>query len=126
VDVVLEAVAALDNFDDAFTGVTFSGIPNLVPLTANYNGTPVERSTTRTFTRDKSYFSDTIPAVEGATWAKKITRIILPSNELDTKDDKNKAIVFTVNLKDKYNPSCELKIASDPVDYSLPNNTKLD
>lgn len=126
VDVILEAVATESNFDDAFEGVTFSGIPNLVPLTAHYNGSSVKHNITRTFTRDTKYISDMLPTVEGATWAKKITRIILPSNELEEKEDKEKAIVFTINMKDKYNPSTELKIASNPANYSLPNNTKLD
>ena len=29
-------------------------------------------------------------------------------------------------MGDNYNPSCKLKIASNPVNYSLPKNTKLD
>ena len=33
VEVLLEAK---DNFDEVFEGITFSNIPNLVPLTENY------------------------------------------------------------------------------------------
>ena len=35
VEVLLEAK---DNFDEVFEGITFSNIPNLVPLTENYVG----------------------------------------------------------------------------------------
>lgn len=125
IEVVLESQ---DDFGDAFKGITFSKIPDRVPLTANYEGEEVERNVVRTFTvaDDGSYFSNGTPTIEGGKWAKKVTRIILPASELETKDDKSKAIVFTVNMESSYSPSCELKIVSYPVDYSLPINTKLD
>ena len=125
VDVVLEAA---DNFDDIFNGVIFSGIPNLIPLTAQYSGSTIERNVTRNFTlrEDGDYFSSVTPNIPGMNWARKITRIILPSNELERKNDPANAVVFTVDMEDSYNPSCELKINSEPVDYNLPKNTKLD
>lgn len=126
VDAVLVAVSAAADFDDSFEGVTFSGIPNLVPLTAAYNGPAVEHTITRKFTRDTKYISDTTSSVEGTTWAKRISRIVLPANELETKDAKDKAVNFTINMKGKYSPSTDLKISSNPVNYSLPINTKLD
>ena len=125
VDVVLEAA---DNLDDIFNGVIFSGIPNLIPLTAQYSGSTIERNVTRNFTlrEDGDYFSSVTPNIPGMNWARKITRIILPSNELERKSDPVNAVVFTVDMEDSYNPSCELKINSEPVDYNLPKNTKLD
>lgn len=129
VEVLLEAE---DDFDEVFEGVTFSNIPNWVPLTANYvadsEETKVKWEEIRKFTRedDGNYFSDGTPAT-GNAWAKKVSRIILPANELSSVDEKEKAVVFTVNMGKNYSPSCELKIAPEPtVNYSLPVNTMLD
>lgn len=125
VDVVLEAK---DNFDEALKGVTFSNVPDMVPLTANYTGPAIKRNVVRTFTQSEnaSYFSDTSVTSENATWAKKISRIILPSNELEAVGDRDKAVIFIVDMGSNYSPSCELKINSNPINYSLPINTKLD
>lgn len=122
IDVLLKAV---EDLDAIFTGVTFSNLPDKVPLTANYNGT-VNRNLTRSFTLsgNSDYFSDTTVVESGIVWAKNVARIIVPSNEFTPVDNKNNAMVFTVNLEGKYNPYCELKIASS--DYSIPRNTKLD
>lgn len=124
VEVILEAE---DNYDAVFSGVIFSNLPDLVPLTAGYSG-PIPRNTIRKFSlsEDGSYFSNATPGISGMNWAKKITRVILPSSEPESKDDKTKAVVFTLNMGENYNPACELMIASNPVDYSLPGNTKLD
>jgi len=126
VDVVLEAE---DDLEDAFTGVILTKIPDAVPLTANYSGT-IGHTVMRTLTKadDGSYFSNTTPSA-GNSWAKKISRIIIPANELKTEaeEDIDNAVVFTVNMgTGKYSPHCELKIASSPDNYSLPINTKLD
>lgn len=125
VDVTLEAE---NNFDAALKGVIFSNLPNRVPLTADYNGPAIERNVTRAFTvsEDGNYFSDATPGTPGANWAKKVNRIILPSSEPESKEDRTKAVVFTVDMGDNYSPSCELKISQTPVNYSLPINTKLD
>ena len=122
IDVTLKAV---EDLDAIFTGVTFSNMPDKVPLTANYNGT-INRNVTRTFTLagDNEYFSDTTVAESGIVWAKNIARIIVPANEFSPVSNKGDATVFTVNMDGKYNPYCELKIATG--DYSLPRNTKLD
>lgn len=127
VDVVLEAE---DDLDSDFTGIVFENIPNLVPITANYNGTngTIERNITRAFTKvdDGSYFSDETPTDTERKWAKGVNRIILPANELENVSDKDKAVVLIINMGNIYSPSCELKIISDPANYSLPINTKLD
>lgn len=122
VDVTLKAV---EDLDAIFTGVTFSNIPDKVPLTANYTGT-INRNITRTFTlaANSEYFSDTTIVESGIVWAKRVARIIAPSNEFSPISDKTKAVVFTVNLDGKYNPYCELKIGTN--DYTVPRNTKLD
>ena len=124
VDVVLKAE---DNLNPDFNGVTFSNIPNLVPLTAAYDGPAIERNVVRTFTvsDDGSYFTDGTPTTEWG-WEKKVNRIILPSSEPFSTVNENEAVVFTVDMGDNYNPSCKLKIGSNPVNYSLPQNTKLD
>ena len=125
-DAVLVAVEAEADFDNYFEGITFSGVPDLVPLTAHYNGPSVNHSVTRKFSRDTKYIADTTTSVTGATWAKRVSRVILPANELETKDDEMQAVTFTINMKEKYSPTAKLKISSSPVNYSLPINTKLD
>lgn len=50
VDVILEADR---NYSETFSGVTFSNLADIVPLTANYNGT-ITRNTIRVFTVDKT------------------------------------------------------------------------
>ena len=55
----------------------FSNLPNLVPLTATYDGPAIERSVIRTFTvvDDGSYFTQGTPTAEW-DWEKKVNRII--------------------------------------------------
>ncbi len=55
----------------------------------------------------------------------RVNRIILPAKELEVTEDKAKAVVLTVDMGNHYSPSCELKIVSEPVNYSLPINTML-
>ena len=50
----------------------------------------------------------------------------LPVNEPLSTIDKDKAVIFTVDMVDEYSPSCELEIGANPVNYSLPKNSKLD
>ena len=123
-DVVLEAE---DNLEDDFTGIKLQNIPDLVPLTANYSG-EIKRTVERTFAKasDGSYFSNPSPTDVDRKWAKGVNRIILPASELADVGDKDQAVVLTINMGNIYNPFCELKIVPDPVNYSLPINTKLD
>lgn len=122
-DVTLKAE---EDLDAAFTGITLSNIPDKVPLTSNYTGT-ITHNQTRSFTvtGNNEYFSDTTIAENGIVWAKNIKRIIIPSNNFTPETDKSKAIVFTVNMEGKYNPSLELKRTSAPESYTLPINSKL-
>lgn len=124
VDVVLKAK---DNLNGSFNGVVFSNIPNLVPLTAGYTGQAIERNVVRKFTVDEdgSYFADGTSTTDW-TWEKKVNRIILPANEPASINDINEAVIFTVDMVNEYSPSCELEINPNPVNYSLPKNTKLD
>lgn len=124
VDVILRAE---DDLDQAFKGIMFSNLPNLVPLTATYDGPAIERSVIRTFTvvDDGSYFTQGTPTAEW-DWEKKVNRIILPANDPLSVTNESEAVNFTIDMGDNYNPSCKLKIASNPVNYSLPKNTKLD
>nr|WP_196052830.1 hypothetical protein [Bacteroides clarus] len=125
VDVTVESA---DNFDETFNGIIFSNVPNSVPLTVGYSGPAIERTVIRAFTKneDGNYFSDAVPVTEGANWAKKVNRIILPSSGLMEQDDKGKAVNFIIDMGDNYSPSCELQISKEPLDYRLPLNTKLD
>lgn len=139
---------------DIFRSVTFSNLPDRVPLVWGlpsnppvsvppatdtwqpidpdlaYTGDPIQ-SINRTYSviDDPDYFGPTIihpTPINGMVWSKTIKRVIVPSNFFSDKDNDNKAVEFTVNLVDKYNPSCKLKIISepDPV-YTLPANSKL-
>lgn len=126
VDVVLTSD---EDLGDVFTGVTFSNIPNGVPLISdNYGGA---RTTMRSFKMedDAGYFED---ISTGSTWGMRVKRIVLPANVFTDTDAESKAIVFTVNLEGMYNPSCKLKIYSatesgvDKDNYTLPKNARLD
>lgn len=68
----------------------------MIPLTAQYRGSTIERNVTRNFTlrEDGDYFSSVTPNIPGMNWARKITRIILPSNELERKSDPVNAVVL--------------------------------
>ena len=133
VDIVLEAEEDLTNY---FTGVTFSGIPGGIKLTSNDNGT-FDRTTTRTYTlaNDAAYFTSVTPNAEqqgrGIVWVRKITRFILPFNNFTPVDDADKAFELTLDMKDRYSPSCKLKIATNGVNgatkdnYTLPFNSAL-
>lgn len=125
VDVVLESD---NNFDGEFKGVSFSNLPDKVPLTSNYKGEAINRNVIRTFTvaDNGNYFSTPTRETSQPTWSKKITRVILPSNSSIKSDNTTDAVTFTVNMHDLYSPSCLLKTTTNPDNYSLPNNTKLD
>lgn len=125
VDVVLEGD---DNFDSEFKGVSFSNLPDKVPLTGNYQGDPINRNVVRTFTvaDNGNYFSTPTGGTSPPTWSKKITRVVLPSSSPAANDNTADAVTFTVNMHELYSPSCLLKITDNPDNYSLPNNTKLD
>lgn len=154
VDVVLKSKV---NFGDGssgeFKGITFSNIPDRVPLVyglpsdylsgsweygdptlAYSGGTAIDRTVERKLTLvDNPDCFKIDPALlttedkaNDLVWAVKVKKVILPSSFFSTKTDEANAIDFTVNLIDKYNPSCKLKIVSNPVNYTLPANAKLD
>lgn len=129
IDVTLESV---ENLGSTFTGISLSNIPNIVPLMSTYTGTAVQRNGTRTYTvaSNSDYFSSVTPST-GMAWATKVGRIIVPSNNLGgtftNATDATNAIVLTVNLHDKYNPFCPLRIESTPTNnYTLPYNSWLE
>lgn len=152
VDVVLKSKV---DFGDAssseFEGITFSNIPDRVPLVYGlpsdclpsswayadpvlpYGGTAITRNVERKLTladnADCFKIDPTLLTTEDKNndlvWAVKVKKVILPSSFFSSKSDETNAINFTVNLIDKYSPSCKLKILSDP-DYTLPANAKLD
>ena len=152
VDVVLKSTVDLgDASTGTFKGVTFSNLPDKVPLVwglpsspmgsswvyaepdLNYTETAVTRNTVRKFTlaNDGSYFNidPSLLSQEeinnGLVWAASVSRVIIPACYFSEEDSESDAIIFTVNLVDRYSPSCLLKILSDP-DYRLPANTRLD
>ena len=134
-----------------FEGIAFTNLPDRVPLvhglpsdhpvgtwtyddpTQTYSGTAINRNEERKFTlaNNADYF-DINPAhlsaadrANGFVWAVKVKKVIVPSSFFTTKSAEANAVVFTVNLIDKYSPSCKLKILSDP-DYRLPANARLE
>ena len=125
IDIVLSSA---EDITTAFTGVRFTNIPDVVPLTSGYTGT-VTRNGTREFTlaTNVDYFeSVTLPA--GTAWAHKVTRVILPSSEFTPKTNASEAVTFTVLLHNQYNPSCTMGVdeVSATKDYTLPRNNWLD
>ena len=72
----------------------------------------------------KTYLA--VAAAVAAFRERKVNRIILPANDPLSLTNESEAVNFTIDMGDNYNPSCKLKIASNPVNYSLPKNTKLD
>ncbi len=152
VDVVLKSKIDFGDINDGtFKGVILSNNPDRVPLvyalpsspqnssyayddpSLPYEGTAVTRNVIREvnpsdnpeqFEQGASLLTPQDLA-DGLVWAVKIKRIILPSNFFSAKSDDTKAILFTVNLGEKYSPSCKLQILSDP-DYTLPANAKLE
>lgn len=134
-----------------FDGIAFTNLPDRVPLvhgfpsdhpvgtwayddpTQVYSGTAITRSVERKFTMaDNADYFDVDPTLlsaadqaNGFVWAVKVKKVIVPSSFFTTKSAETNAIVFTVNLINKYSPSCKLKILSDP-DYRLPANARLE
>ncbi|WP_018335998.1 hypothetical protein [Butyricimonas synergistica] len=152
VDVVLKSKIdwGVDN-NSEFDGIAFTNLPDRVPLvhglpsdhpagtwayddpTQTYNGTAITRSVERKFTMaDNADYFDVDPTLlsaadkaNGFVWAVKVKKVIIPSSFFTTKSAEGNAVVFTVNLINKYSPSCKLKILSDP-DYRLPANARLE
>ena len=151
VDVVLKSKMDLGDMNSTiFEGVTFSNLPNRVPLvhglpsdpvsgwiyddpTLIYNGTAITRNVIRKFTlNDNADYFEINPAflspadkANDLIWAARIKRVIIPSSYFVTKTTEANAVDFTVNMIKDYSPSCKLQILSDP-DYRLPANARLD
>lgn len=153
IDVVLKSKIDFgDGSSGEFEGVTFENIPDRVPLVYGlpsdclsgsweyadphliYSGTAITKDVERKYTlADHADCFKIDPALLTAedkandlVWAVKVKKVIIPSTFFSTKSDETNAIDFTVNLIDKYSPSCKLKIISNPVNYTLPANAKLD
>lgn len=151
VDIILKSKIDWGDINSSeFKGITFSNLPNRVPLihglpsdhlqgswayadpTLTYDGTVVAREVDRQFTvtNNSDYFNinsnllTTEDRANGLIWAVKVKKVILPSSFFAVKSEATNAIVFTVNLTNKYSPSCKLEILSDP-DYRLPANARL-
>lgn len=133
VDILLEAE---ENLDAHFKGVTFSGIPDYVPVVGTLNE-GADRDVTRSFTlaANSQYFTKLTPTTEqqaaGIVWCYKITRFILPYNNFNPTTDADKAVTFTVNMENRFSPYCKLKIQTAGVDgatadnYTLPRDVAL-
>ena len=116
VDVVLESEVDLDAF---FKGITFSNVAASVPVIGMENGSAT-RSITRTFTlqNDSEYFTKITTFTQdqqdrNITWAYRITRCILPYNNFSPVDEEDKAILFTVNMENRFSPYCNLEKQAD-------------
>lgn len=148
VDVLLKSRVDFDEDNSIFKGISFSNLPDEVPIMHGLSSEPISgsweypdpitiKSTTRNlvreftvtdnagyFTIDKSLLT-TQDKTNGLVWAAKVNRIILPSSFFSQKDIEDNGITFTVNLIDKYSPSAKLEIKDEP-NYTLPANAKLD
>jgi len=125
IDVLLQAK---QNLEDVFTGMTLDNIAGKVPLMGNYL-TDFGTSQSLSVTKDKfTTITDFTPeqAAEGIVWAKKYSRIILPSKNFIDPTNEEKAMLMRVHLTGEADASCLLKIASDPNNYTLPANSFLD
>lgn len=116
-DIVLKSTTDLDS---NFGGITFYNLPDNVPLMGNYSGS---HTTSRTYSVsvNPQYFENT--TVAGYAWAKKIKRIIIPSNNFDPHNDLDRAIGFTVEMNKGANPGCIFGIDQDNSYYTIPFNT---
>lgn len=131
IDIVLESN---EDLTDDFKGITFEKIPAQVPLLSGEN-TSVARDITRQFTVGQEYFQQIAPTTEqtakGVVWVQQMTRFILPFSNFTPTDEGDKAVIFTVNLENQYNPSAKLKIHTAGVDgaekdnYTLPRDAAL-
>lgn len=151
IDVILKSSIDLgDAGSGSFKGVTFSKIADRVPLVHGlpnepqsgswiyddpsqpYSGTAIGRSVERKLTLEHNPgdfeinpgLLDASDKASGLIWAVKVKRVIIPSVFFTDKAEENNAVVFTVNLVDKYSPSCKLKILDQ--NHTLPANAKLD
>lgn len=154
VDVVLKSRIDLGEAGaegSVFNGVTFSNLPDRVPLVYGLPSSPlsgsweysvpstdyieetIERNVVRKFTlKENSEFFEVNSSGlltqedkdNGLVWAAKVKRVILPSSYFATKSAADNAILFTVDLIDKYSPFCKLEIEKS--NYTLPANAKLD
>lgn len=118
------------DFDNDFAGVEFSNLPDYVSLTGNYDKTPHSSVAPHKFLVSDAnagdHFADAAPP-SGYAWAKKVMRIILPSNEFSPVDQPERAVVFTVLMNKtnpaSYNPSCTIDMKhSDPQNHTMPRN----
>lgn len=150
-DVILKSNTDMgDAASGAFKGITLSKIPDRVPLvhglpstpptgtwvyddpTLSYSGTAVGRNIERKVTLGNnpgdieinSGLLDASDRASGLVWAVKVKRVIIPSVYFADKSEEDNAVVFTVDLVDKYSPSCKLKILD--LNHTLPANAKLD
>ncbi|WP_295940035.1 hypothetical protein [uncultured Alistipes sp.] len=125
VDVVLKAK---EDISSHFKGVSFSNVPDQVPALSDNNGS-VTRTTTRSFTiaSDGSYFTALTPTAaeqaQGVVWKMQVRRIILPFSNFTPANTQTKAIEFTLDMQDRYSPSCLLQ--KMPGDYTLPRDVAL-
>ncbi len=124
------------DLEDVFTGLRLSNLPSAVPLFPQaYSGTPIERDAqyVRVFNVDGSHFADSEES--SAVWSKEVVRLIVPANEDFSADgfgkgDRERAIVMTLLMRDRYNPSCTMGVddqGNDPatLDFTLPRNNWL-
>lgn len=133
VDIILEAE---EDLTDYFTGVTLTNVPDGIKLMSDDNG-GVDRTKIRKYTlaNDADYFSDATPSAsqqsQGIVWVKIITRFILPFNNFTPTDNSDKAFELTVDMVNRYSPSCKLRIETHGVNgatrdnYTLPFNSAL-
>ncbi len=104
-------------------GITFSNIPDVIPLLkSNYTGAH-QYSRTYTKTDNPEYFQE-VTNIPDMAWGVKIARVILPANVFDPVNQTEREMVVTVNVGKLYNPSFTLGTNEAANDYTLPRNTQ--
>lgn len=104
-----------------FKGITFSNIPDNIPLLGSYSGALNE---TKSYTILNNAENFEITTVPDYLWAIKIKRIILPSNTFTPEDMVSRSLKMTLELSpwNEESPSAVIGI-DEPFNYTLPPNT---
>jgi hypothetical protein len=115
-----------------FKGISFSNLPDRVPITSNYDLNAISRENTavRNFMLSGDARFEDIPTGDmpaGAVWGKKLTRVILPENIFTPVDAQTSALKLTVLLDAQYNPSATIGIDenAETSNFTLPHNYNL-
>lgn len=117
------------DMEDDFAGVRLSNVPNAVALfPGEYSGAEIARDVQREFLLTETpsrHFAPVETLPEGIAWAMEVVRLIVPANEFDDIENRDKAMVMTLLMGDRYNPRATMGADTEALGHSLPRNTWL-